>query len=144
MIREKKKKGKGKKCYVLVGLAMFILVSGCAQLQPTKAPDDPFAYGAYKTISTAVAIVDVVDSVFYNLRSQKQVSDEAWAKYEVIANKVIDKISLAAKTVAKYKRGEISLDNADILVKELDSALKELEDYYRAQIPADQQKPLIR
>lgn len=140
----KKKKGKGKKCYIPVVLAILILAMGCSAIQPTKAPTDQFAYAAYGTISTAVASVDLIDSIFYNLRSQKQVSDEAWAKYEKIANKAIDQIAAASRFMSQYKKGEINQGTAEAALKALDSALKELEDYYRAQIPADQQKPLIR
>lgn len=143
MIREKKKKGKGKKCYLPIVVILTLFVVSCTTVG-TKQPTDQFAYAAYGTISTAVASVDLIDSIFYNLRSQKQVSDEAWAKYEKIANKAIDQIAAASRFMSQYKKGEINQGTAEAALKALDSALKELEDYYRAQIPADQQKPLIR
>ncbi len=142
-MREKKKKGGGKKCYLpIMVLVIAVAIMGCTTL--AKQPDDPFAYAAYGTISTAVATVDLVDSVFYSLRAKREVSDEAWAKYEKIANKTIDSISAASRTMAVYKRGGTTQDVAKVAIQALDASLAELEAYYMSQIPAGQRKPLIR
>jgi hypothetical protein len=86
----------------------------------------------------------LVDSVFYSLRAKREVSDEAWAKYEKIANKTIDSISAASRTMAVYKRGGTTQDVAKVAIQALDASLAELEAYYMSQIPAGQRKPLIR
>lgn len=139
----KKKKGKGKKCYLpILTVILALSLASCATL--SKQPDDPFAYNAYGIISTAVSTVDLIDSVFYSLRASREVSDSAWATYEKVANKAIDNISAASRAMALYKRGGTTKELAELAVKALTVALNDLEAYYMSQIPESKRKPLIR
>lgn len=128
--------------YLHLGI-LFALIgtAGCGGLQ--KAPDDPFAYGVYGTLSTAAESYKVINGTFTDLRAARLISDAGWAEYEKIANRFIDEHQALSRAMAAYKRGERSQAAVELAQKAMLKALEELKTYYSAKVPAEKQKPLF-
>ena len=114
---------------------------GCAM--PVKAPDDPFAYGVYRFLSTSTTSYKCINGTFTEFRSAGLISDAGWAEYEKVGNKFVDEHQALSRAMAEYKRGEKPQSAVELVQKALQKALKELKEYYLSKVPKEQQKPLF-
>jgi len=123
----------------IIGILAFAW--GCGL--PQKAPEDPFAYSAYRSLSTSATTYKMINGTFTEMRATGLISDAGWAEYEKIGNKFVDEHQALSKAMAEYKRGEKPQSAVELVQKALQKALAELTEYYQKKIPKEQQKPLF-
>jgi hypothetical protein len=129
--------------YIALVTVILALAGMFACAGPAKAPDDPFAYGAYQFLSTSSVSYKTINGAFTEFRSAGLISDSGWAEYEKIGNKFVDEHQALSKAMAEYKRGEKPQSAVELVQKALRKALAELKEYYLNKIPKEQQKPLF-
>ena len=128
----------------LIAIAIIgMLAFSCGCAGPAKAPDDPFAYGVYRFLSTSTTSYKTINGTFTEFRSAGLISDAGWAEYEKIGNKFVDEHQALSLAMAEYKRGEKPQSAIELVQKALQKALAELKEYYLNKIPKEQQKPLF-
>jgi len=128
---------------MIIVASIVALLGMVACAGPAKAPDDPFAYGVYRFLSTSTTSYKTINGTFTEFRSAGLISDAGWAEYEKIGNKFVDEHQALSRAMAEYKRGEKPQSAVELVQKALRKALAELKEYYLNKIPKDQQKPLF-
>jgi hypothetical protein len=129
--------------YITLGAVILALLGMVACAPRVKAPDDPFAYGVYRFLSTSNTSYKTINGTFTEFRSAGLISDAGWAEYEKIGNKFVDEHQALSRAMAEYKRGEKPQSAVELVQKALQKALAELKEYYLNKIPKEQQKPLF-
>ena len=86
---------------------------------------------------------DLMYGYVSGLHDSKLITEESWAAFDALDTKFLKEHIKASEIMSKYMRGEISLDDAESVMKLVDKALQELKDYYLKKIPAGELKPLI-
>ena len=128
---------------MIIVASIVALLGMVACAGPAKAPDDPFAYGVYRFLSTSTTSYKTINGTFTEFRSAGLISDAGWAEYEKIGNKFVDEHQALSRAMAEYKRGEKPQSAVELVQKALQKALAELKEYYLSKIPKEQQKPLF-
>jgi len=129
--------------YITLAAVVLALLGMVACAGPAKAPDDPFAYGVYRFLSTSTTSYKTINGTFTEFRSAGLISDAGWAEYEKVGNKFVDEHQALSRAMAEYKRGEKPQSAVELVQKALQKALKELKEYYLSKVPKEQQKPLF-
>ena len=129
--------------YIALWAVILALLGMVACAGPAKAPDDPFAYGVYRFLSTSTTSYKTINGTFTEFRSAGLISDAGWAEYEKVGNKFVDEHQALSRAMAEYKRGEKPQSAVELVQKALQKALAELKEYYLNKIPKEQQKPLF-
>lgn len=129
--------------YYVVAVSILALIGIVACALPQKAPEDPFAYDAYRFLSTSATSYKTINGTFTEFRAAGLISDAGWAEYEKMGNKFVDEHQALSKAMAEYKRGEKPQSAVELVQKALQKILAELKEYYLSKIPKEQQKPLF-
>jgi len=128
---------------MIIVASIVALLGMVACAGPAKAPDDPFAYGVYRFLSTSTTSYKTINGTFTEFRSAGLISDAGWAEYEKVGNKFVDEHQALSWAMVQYKRGERPQSEVELVQKALQKVLAELKEYYLNKIPKDQQKPLF-
>jgi len=111
-------------------LALFFLV-GCAGMQTTKPPDDPFLTGSYRSLATLDTAYDTAWGGFVQLYKDGLVKEETFQAGRKLALDYFDKWTKASKYLLKYAKGEAGEGGFDALKDLANEALKAMKDYLK-------------